>query len=103
MEPQDLKYVARDMTRNLSAVLVAPDATTGPRGAAIVRNSRTTPSSDSHRTRPYRARARSGRVRDMRHRIYKLLRQPDWSLEISGIFVEVAEEAENDLSYCKLS
>lgn len=40
------------------------------------------------------------------HRIYKLLRlsirfRPDWPLEISGIFAEVAEEAEIDLSYCK--
>ncbi len=43
-----------------------------------------------------------------RHRIYMLLRlgvrfRPDWPLEISGVFAEVAEEAENDLSYCKLS
>lgn len=43
-----------------------------------------------------------------RHRIYKLLRlsvrfRPDWLLEVSGIFAEVAEEAENNLSYCKLS
>ncbi len=39
-----------------------------------------------------------------RHRIYKLLRlgvrfRPDWPLEISGIFAEVAEEAEAGLSY----
>ncbi len=43
-----------------------------------------------------------------RHRIYKLLRlgvrfRPDWPLEVSGVFAEVAEEAENDLSYCKPS
>jgi site-specific DNA recombinase len=43
-----------------------------------------------------------------RHRIYKLLRlsvrfRPDWPLEISGIFAEVAEEAEGDLSFCKRS
>jgi hypothetical protein len=43
-----------------------------------------------------------------RHRIYKLLRlsvrfRPDWPLEVSGIFAEVAEEAEHDLSNCKLS
>jgi site-specific DNA recombinase len=43
-----------------------------------------------------------------RHRIYKLLRldvrfRPGWPLEISGIFAEVAEEAEGDLSFCKLS
>jgi hypothetical protein len=43
-----------------------------------------------------------------RHRIYKLLRlsvrfRPDWPLEVSGIFAEVAEEAEGDLSFCKLS
>jgi DNA repair exonuclease SbcCD ATPase subunit len=39
-----------------------------------------------------------------RHRVYKLLRldvrfRPDWPLEISGIFAEVAEEAEAGLSY----
>ncbi len=39
-----------------------------------------------------------------RHRVYKLLRLdvrfgPDWPLEISGIFVQVAEEAETCLSY----
>jgi hypothetical protein len=38
-----------------------------------------------------------------RHRVYKLLRldvrfRPDWPLEISGIFAEVAEEAEAGLS-----
>jgi uncharacterized Zn finger protein len=43
-----------------------------------------------------------------RHRIYKLLRldvrfRPEWPLEITGIFAEVGEEAENDLSSCKLS
>ncbi len=43
-----------------------------------------------------------------RHRIYKLLRisvrfRPDWPLEVSGIFAEVAEEAEGDLSNCKPS
>jgi hypothetical protein len=43
-----------------------------------------------------------------RHRIYKLLRldvrfRPGWPLEISGIFAEVAEGAEGDLSFCKLS
>ena len=43
-----------------------------------------------------------------RHRIYKLLRlsvrfRPDWPLEVSGIFAEVAEEAEGDLSNCKRS
>jgi site-specific DNA recombinase len=43
-----------------------------------------------------------------RHRIYKLLQldvrfRPGWPLEISGIFAEVAEEAEGDLSFCKLS
>jgi hypothetical protein len=42
------------------------------------------------------------------HRIYKLLRlsvqfRPDWPLEVSGIFAEVAEEAEHELSTCKLS
>ena len=39
-----------------------------------------------------------------RHRAYKLLRldvrfRPDWPLEISGIFAEVAEEGETGLSY----
>ena len=88
------------MARYLSAVLVAPDATTEPRGAAIVRKTA------GRRRRATRiGRARIGPERD---RIYKLLRpggrcRPDWSLQISGIFVEVAEEAENDLSYCKLS
>ena len=43
-----------------------------------------------------------------RRRIYKLLRlgvrfRPDWPLEITGIFAEVREEAESDLSSCKLS
>jgi hypothetical protein len=43
-----------------------------------------------------------------RHQVYKLLRlsargRPDWPLEVSGIFAEVAEEAEDDLSNCKLS
>ncbi len=43
-----------------------------------------------------------------RHRIYKLLRlgvrfRPDWPLEITGVFAEVGEEAESDLSSCKLS
>jgi hypothetical protein len=43
-----------------------------------------------------------------RHRIYKLLKlsvrfRPDWPLEVSGIFAEVAEEAEHDLSNCKRS
>ena len=38
------------------------------------------------------------------HRVYKLIRldvrfRPDWPLEISGIFAEVAEEAETGLSY----
>jgi hypothetical protein len=39
-----------------------------------------------------------------RHRAYKLLGldvrfRPDWPLEITGIFAEVAEEAEAGLSY----
>jgi len=39
-----------------------------------------------------------------RHRVYELLRldvrfRPDWPLEISGIFAEVAEEGEAGLSY----
>ena len=43
-----------------------------------------------------------------RHRIYKLLRlnvhaRPNWPLEITGVFAEVAEEAEMSLSSCKLS
>ena len=43
-----------------------------------------------------------------RHRIYKLLRlgvrfRPDWPLEITGVFVEVGEEAETGSSKCKLS
>ena len=43
-----------------------------------------------------------------RHRIYKLLRlgvryQPDWPLEITGIFAQVAEEAEIGSSDSKLS
>jgi len=29
--------------------------------------------------------------------------RPDWPLEITGIFAEVREEAESDLSSCKLS
>ena len=47
-------------------------------------------------------------VPEERLRIYKLLRlgarfRPDWPLEITGVFAEVAEEAESDLSYCKPS
>ncbi len=43
-----------------------------------------------------------------RHRIYKLLRlgvrfRPEWPLEITGVFAEVAEEAETGSSECKLS
>ncbi len=43
-----------------------------------------------------------------RHRVYKLLRlnirtQPNWPLDITGVFAEVAEEAEMSLSSCKLS
>jgi hypothetical protein len=43
-----------------------------------------------------------------RHRIYKLLRlgvrfRPEWALKITGIFSEVGEEAECDLSSCKPS
>jgi hypothetical protein len=43
-----------------------------------------------------------------RHRIYKLLGlgvrfRPDWPLEISGVFAQVAEEAEMGASKCKLS
>ncbi len=39
-----------------------------------------------------------------RHRVYKLLRldvrfRPDWPLEISGVFAEVAEEGEISLSF----
>ena len=45
---------------------------------------------------------------EQRHRIYKLLRlgvrfRPDWPLEITGVFAEVREEAESDLSLCKPS
>jgi site-specific DNA recombinase len=47
-------------------------------------------------------------VPEERHRIYKLLRlsvrfRPDWPLEITGVFAEVGEEAESDLSSCKPS
>jgi hypothetical protein len=43
-----------------------------------------------------------------RHRIYKLLRlniyaRPDWPLEITGVFVDVEEDAETGLSSCKPS
>ncbi len=43
-----------------------------------------------------------------RHRIYKLLRlgvrfRPDWPLEITGVFAQVAEEAEWGSSNSKLS
>ena len=43
-----------------------------------------------------------------RYRIYKLLRlgvrfRPDWPLEITGVFMEVREEAETSLSPRKLS
>ena len=43
-----------------------------------------------------------------RHRVYKLLRlgvrfRPEWPLEITGVFAEVAEEAEAGLPKCKLS
>ena len=43
-----------------------------------------------------------------RHRIYKLLRlgvrfRPDWPLEITGVFTQVAEEAEMGSSYSKLT
>jgi hypothetical protein len=43
-----------------------------------------------------------------RHRIHKLLRlsarfRPDWPWEVSGIFAEVAEAPEHDLSNCKRS
>jgi len=43
-----------------------------------------------------------------RHRIYKLLRlgvrfRPDWPLEITGVFTQVAEEAERGSSNSKLS
>src|SRR3712207_9223184 len=43
-----------------------------------------------------------------RHRIYKLLRlgvrfRPDWPLEITGVFAQVAEEAESGSSKSKLS
>jgi len=42
------------------------------------------------------------------HRVYKLLRldvrfRPDWPPGISGIFAQVAEEAEKGLSYCNPS
>jgi hypothetical protein len=48
--------------------------------------------------------ALENRSPEERHRVYKLLRRdvrfrPDWPLEISGIFAEVAEEAETGLSY----
>ena len=43
-----------------------------------------------------------------RHRIYKLLRlevrfRPDWPLEITGVFMDRAEEEERGLSSRKLS
>ncbi len=43
-----------------------------------------------------------------RHRIYKLLRlnvhaRANWPLQITGVFAEVAEEAEMSLASCKLS
>ena len=43
-----------------------------------------------------------------RYRIYKLLRlgvrfRPDWPLEITGVFAQVAEEAETGSSYSKLT
>ena len=43
-----------------------------------------------------------------RHHIYKLLRldvrfRPDWPLEITGVFAQVAEEAEKGSSNSKLS
>ncbi len=43
-----------------------------------------------------------------RHRIYKLLRlgvrfRPEWPLEITGVFAQVAEEAEKGSSDSKLS
>jgi hypothetical protein len=43
-----------------------------------------------------------------RHRVYKLLRlefrfRPDWPLEITGVFMDLAEEAESGLSSRKLS
>jgi hypothetical protein len=43
-----------------------------------------------------------------RHHIYKLLRlgvrfRPDWPLEITGVFAQVAEEAEKSSSNSKLS
>jgi site-specific DNA recombinase len=49
-----------------------------------------------------------GLTPEERHRIYKLLRlgvhfRPDWPLEITGVFAEVAEEAETGSSKCKLS
>ena len=44
-----------------------------------------------------------GLVPEVRHRIYELLRpgvrfRPDWSLEITGIFAQVEEEAETGSS-----
>jgi hypothetical protein len=47
-------------------------------------------------------------VPEVRYRIYKLLRlgvrfRPDWPLEITGIFAQVAEEAEMGSSDSKLS
>ena len=47
-------------------------------------------------------------VPEEHHRIYKLLRlgvrfRPDWPLEITGVFLEVGEGAESDLSSCKPS
>jgi hypothetical protein len=47
-------------------------------------------------------------VPEEHHRIYKLLRldvrfRPDWPLEITGVFAEVGEQAESDLSLCKPS
>jgi hypothetical protein len=43
---------------------------------------------------------------EVRYRIYKLLRlgvrfRPDWPLEITGIFAQVAEEAESGSSNSK--
>jgi hypothetical protein len=43
-----------------------------------------------------------------RHRIYKLLRlgvrlRPDWPLAITGVFAQVAKEAETDPSDSKLT
>ena len=47
-------------------------------------------------------------VPEERHQIYKLLRlgvryRPDWPLEITGVFAQVAEEAEMGSSDSKLS